>query len=123
MVRHAAGLDLHLPPNSDEYKQFHATLEPLNNGSGAQLFFNALANLNSRQLFMTAEGRIGFTLCGVQPGDSVCILNGAWVPHVLRKVDDRDGTVYKFIGDAYVHGLMYGEADEMNVEVERVRLV
>jgi hypothetical protein len=41
------------------------------------------------------------------------------VPHVIRKVteDNRNETeLWKFVGDAYVHGLMNGEADEIDVE-------
>jgi hypothetical protein len=45
-------------------------------------------------------------------------------PFVLRKVDDKDGNErYKFVGDAYVHGLMYGEADGTDVHEENILFV
>lgn len=53
----------------------------------------------------------------------VCVLNGSWVPHVVRRVDDGDRKVYKFVGDAYAHGLMNGEADEMDLPVQDLVLV
>lgn len=45
--------------------------------------------------------------------------------HVLRKVDIADDGVkrWRFVGDAYVEGLMYGEADKMNVEEKEICLV
>lgn len=53
------------------------------------------------------------------PGDVVCVFNDSVSPFVLRKVDEVDArTRYKFVGDAYVHGLMYGEADGMEDEEE-----
>jgi hypothetical protein len=41
--------------------------------------------------------------------------NRALVGHVLRKVEDRSEqeATWRVMGDAYVHELMYGEADEM----------
>ena len=44
-------------------------------------------------------------------GDSVCILAGGSVPYLLRKVGDQGGNRYTFIGEAYVHGMMHGEAN------------
>jgi hypothetical protein len=75
--------------------------------------------LNRRQLFQTKEGRLGFTTRGVMPGDRICALNGSPVPHVIRRVrgDNENGPeLWKFVGDAYVHGLMQGEANEIDVE-------
>ena len=47
----------------------------------------------------------------------VVVLEGSPTPHVVRRVDDREGSErYMFVGDAYVHGLMYGEAGELGVE-------
>lgn len=79
--------------------------------------------MQDRQLFLTENGRIGFTLKGVQEGDLVCVFNNAWVPHVLRRANDNGIEKYRFVGDAYVHGLMYGAADEMDLEVRDIILV
>jgi hypothetical protein len=79
--------------------------------------------LKDRHLLLTANGRIGFTVKEVREDDLVCVFNNAWVPHVLRRASDREGEKYRFVGDAYVHGLMYGAADEMDLEVRNVTLV
>jgi hypothetical protein len=40
----------------------------------------------------------------------VWILSGARVPFVLRQVDVNGESRYELVGEAYVHGMMYGEA-------------
>jgi hypothetical protein len=95
----------------------------MQNGSSASLFATRLGFLEDRQLFLTVNGRIGFTLKGVQEGDVVCVFNNGFVPHVLRRANDREGEKYRFVGDAYVHGLMYGAADKMDLNVGEITLV
>lgn len=74
-------------------------------------FAAALCCTRDHQFFSTEGGLFGFTVRGVREGDGVCVFNGAVTPHVLRRVG-RDGAErYKFVGDAYVHGMMRGEAD------------
>lgn len=77
-----------------------------------------LHDFHQRELFFTKEDRFGFTMRGVKPGDLVCVFDGALAPHVLSKVDSsKDGKdSWRFVGDAFVHGLMHGEADEMHVD-------
>jgi hypothetical protein len=41
-------------------------------------------------------------------GDYICILFGCSVPVILRK--SEDGKSYLFVGEAYIHGMMDGEA-------------
>jgi hypothetical protein len=47
-----------------------------------------------------------------QEGDFICILFGCSVPVILRKRSppESDESYYWFIGEAYVHGMMDGEA-------------
>jgi hypothetical protein len=79
--------------------------------------FLKLLRLADRHLFNTTQGRFGFTSRGVRPGDLVAVLNGSQTPHVIRKVDDRNGEKrYMFVGDAYVDGLMYDEARQLDIE-------
>ncbi|KAH7087181.1 heterokaryon incompatibility protein-domain-containing protein [Paraphoma chrysanthemicola] len=89
-----------------------------------KVFKTLLRPLWGRQLFLTEEGRFGFTLRGVRVGDHVCVLNGAPTPHVLRtasQVDERER--WSFVGDAYVHGVMYGEVDTMGLDQREIVLV
>ncbi|KAH7388923.1 heterokaryon incompatibility protein-domain-containing protein [Cadophora sp. MPI-SDFR-AT-0126] len=62
---------------------------------------------NNRRFFRCEGGRLGWGPDQVREGDVICILHGAMVPFVLRSVgQDR----FEIIGDAYVHGIMDGEA-------------
>ncbi|KAF4958303.1 hypothetical protein FGADI_2469 [Fusarium gaditjirri] len=62
-----------------------------------------------RKLFMTESGLLGLgpkTLGQSSSKDEVWILTGARVPFILHHVE---GSKYRVVGEAYVHGLMYGE--------------
>lgn len=61
-----------------------------------------------RRLFRTKKGYLGLGAHGLLKGDKVCILAGGAVPFILRARSTSDG--YELIGDAYVHGVMNGEA-------------
>jgi hypothetical protein len=58
----------------------------------------------------------------MQQGDEIWILPGASVPLILRKVSAE--CRYRVVGDAYVHGIMHGEAltgfelDFIDIEIE-----
>jgi hypothetical protein len=89
----------------------------------------ALPNLRCYQYFSTRGGRVGMGPCDMQPGDGVCVSYGAKVPHIVRfawirrsfagGLRRRTGNL---VGDAYVHGLMYGEALSMGFKDERIIL-
>lgn len=59
-----------------------------------------------RKFFTTAKGTIGLGPRSMRPGDLVCVLCGGKVPFILRK----DGAGYTLVGEAYVHGIMDGQA-------------
>lgn len=60
-----------------------------------------------RELFLSEDGRVGLAPRWAVRGDKICILQGGKVPVILRRTGE-DGP-YKFIGEAYVHGVMHGE--------------
>ena len=60
-----------------------------------------------RRLMTTNEGHLGLASRATQQGDLVCILFGCDVPAILRL--DESGT-YSWIGEAYMHGIMEGQA-------------
>ncbi|KAF5675871.1 het-domain-containing protein [Fusarium circinatum] len=62
-----------------------------------------------RGLFVTDDGRLGWGLPSTQAGDEVWILEGCRIPCLLRPSGDGR---YKLVGEAYVHGIMHGEALE-----------
>lgn len=59
----------------------------------------------NRTLFATEEGRIGLGPYLMRRGDVVTALVGSRVPIILRPED----SVYRYLGEAYVEGIMYGE--------------
>jgi hypothetical protein len=46
----------------------------------------------------------------LQPGDSVYIIKGALVPYILRSISENPADGFKLVREAYVNGIMYGEA-------------
>ncbi|CZR68976.1 uncharacterized protein PAC_18877 [Phialocephala subalpina] len=52
----------------------------------------------------------GLAPTSAQEGDLICILFGCSVPVILRRVGPPDDHFYYLIGEAYVHGVMDGEA-------------
>jgi hypothetical protein len=73
-------------------------------------------NLQSRLLFITENDLLGLTAYGTELVDAVAVLMGCNVPLVLRSIEHeaREGGVGPFllVGEAYVHGIMDGEATE-----------
>ena len=67
---------------------------------------------NYRCLFLTNDGRIGLGPKTQKSGNSVWILSRGRIPFILRQVDCNDERRYELVGEAYVHGAMYGEAVE-----------
>ena len=73
-----------------------------------------------RRFFVTAKNYFGIGPIDAQVGDEVHILSGAQVPFVFRKIksddislpDEHDSEIqsYTMVGETYVHGLMKGEA-------------
>jgi len=59
-----------------------------------------------RRMFLTEKGYLGVGPTAVKAGDEVVIVPGAAVPFVLRK----HGNIRLLVGEAYVHGIMDGEA-------------
>lgn len=66
-----------------------------------------------RCLFRTRAGRLGLGPQSVRPGDRVWLMAGSTTPYVLRKKEKSEKESrqrFGFLGEAYVHGVMYGEA-------------
>ncbi|KAI1459366.1 heterokaryon incompatibility protein-domain-containing protein [Annulohypoxylon moriforme] len=59
-----------------------------------------------RRLFTTVNGYLGISTRALKQGDKVCVLRGCPVPVLLRPIEAQ----YENVGEAYVHGLMNGEA-------------
>ena len=70
------------------------------------IYWSASRFSSGRRVFATKQGKIGLGPTVLRDGDLCCVLFGAQVPFILRSTGDK----YKLVGEAYVHGVMKGEA-------------
>ena len=63
-------------------------------------------NICARTLVLTKKRYLGLGPTKARKGDLVCILYGCSVPVIIRKY----GQGHRFVGESYIHGLMYGAA-------------
>jgi len=80
-------------------------------GDADQFWLDMRMSSEGRCFVITKEGFVGLGPWVVETGDVLCRIPGAKVPYVLGKTDDvdGDGSYYRFIGEAFLHGLMRGE--------------
>ena len=57
-----------------------------------------------------------------QKGDQVAVFRGGNVPYIIRRYGNPDQKEWTYIGDAYVHGAMDGEALDL-ADFENIVLV
>lgn len=70
------------------------------------LQMRATTAVRGRGFATTRSGYIGLVSPKAQVGDLIVVIMGARIPFVIRKAQGG----YLLVGDAYVHGLMEGEA-------------
>jgi hypothetical protein len=70
-------------------------------------------SIRGRVLFVTSTGWIGLAPHGTQEGDLIYVILGSSVPYVLRPRKD-EAQAFELVGEAYVQGIMNGEALEMD---------
>jgi hypothetical protein len=73
-----------------------------------------------RRPLLTSTGYLGIGPNETQPGDVLVILLVAQVPYILRR-HSEDSTL-RLVGEAYVHGLMNGEAMKESPATEIIKL-
>ena len=76
--------------------------------AGLPFFQQIMSAWLGRRIIVTAKGYFGLARVAIRRGDIVCILLGCSVPVILRL--QADGTSYKLVSDAYIHGICEGEA-------------
>jgi len=79
-----------------------------------------------RRFFTTRNGYIGLTSPGSLPEDRVCIFLSGATPFIIRENAsasiENGNRVWSLVGEAYVHGLMDGEALNMG-KIEGIQLI
>lgn len=58
-----------------------------------------------RRLAWTRSGKLCLLPSDAEIGDDLCLLRGSTTPHVVRRSDGG----FQHVGEAFVHGVMYGE--------------
>ena len=61
---------------------------------------------NSRRMITTEAGYVGLGSNACKSGDIVCIIFGCSTPIILRRKENA----FQLVGEAYIHGIMNGEA-------------
>jgi hypothetical protein len=71
--------------------------------------------LTMRRFAITQKGYFALVPRGTREGDVIVVFEKACVPFVIRNTrrNNGDGREYELLGEAYVHGIMQGEAMEM----------
>jgi hypothetical protein len=69
--------------------------------------------------FISDKGFVGLAPNHALPGDKICLILGAIVPYVLRAREEG----FQLVGEAYVHGIMDGEAMDLELGEEEFCLL
>lgn len=94
------------------FKEELSTLKRLNLGP----YIESLRLLPARRPFLSSAGRVGLAPPSVQHEDRVCIFLGGKVPYIVRPLSHKSDK-FHIIGEAYVHGVMYGEVLEGHTSI------
>ena len=70
-------------------------------------FVGNLGDGRLKRVYFRTENTLGTGDPSVRSGDEIWFLYGASAPVILRRLATGN---YRFMGEAYVHGVMYGEA-------------
>ena len=96
------------PDRRNAAAEWDTTVGQLSEGHKETSKLSACYYPRIRRLAFTQRGYMGLVNHQVEAGDLVYMLRGGSVLYVLRECEDK----YLFLGEAYFHGLMDGEALE-----------
>ncbi|KAK4220897.1 heterokaryon incompatibility protein-domain-containing protein [Podospora fimiseda] len=86
--------------------------------------FRRVWKVYGRRAFVDSAGRPGNSIKNAQVADQVVIFAGGHVPFIIRPTADKGSDFrYRFVGSAYVFGLMDGEGMEGEQNLEEIRLI
>lgn len=79
-------------------------------------WYRQLRRMHSRRAYISSSGYVGLAPMHVEVGDELVVFLNSKTPYAIRS--NNNGT-HSLIGEAYVHGIMYGEMfkdDEVEVK-------
>ncbi|KAJ4986746.1 heterokaryon incompatibility protein [Stagonosporopsis vannaccii] len=88
------------------------------------LYESLIGMMENQTFFITKTGFIGIGPSQTRSGDKVWILNGGNTPFIMRKIDEeKEGCPQlALVGDAYLHGVMDGEAMANEPRIQTVHI-
>ncbi|KAK4459528.1 hypothetical protein QBC42DRAFT_311408, partial [Cladorrhinum samala] len=95
---------------------FAADYQPSRDVEAVLLAYGALVEQTlvgltaARRFCWTEQGRLGQVRNQARKGDLFCVILGAEVPYLLRRIPGKDGSYYTLIGDSFLLGALQGEA-------------
>lgn len=84
-------------------------------GPEAMDYLSSMKWQEYRKPFLSLDGFVGLGPMHSRELDVIVVLPGAKLPYILREGDDG---VFRFVGVAYVHGIMFGEFLKQPRELE-----
>ena len=105
-------------------KMLNPRLQQPEHSAFRDLYESLIGMMENQTFFITNTGYIGIGPPQVKPGDQVWVFKGGNVPFVMRKGKNQEAGAEQLtlIGDAYVHGVMYGEAVDKEPHVQTVHI-
>lgn len=105
-------------------RQYYTSVPPVWQDTQNADHFRYLARLRhtivNRSFFTTKKHYMGMGPTWVRPGDQVVVFRGGMTPFIIRKA--RKGC-FQLVGEAYIHGMMYGEALSMPEGMQTISLI
>lgn len=116
--------DSYTPPAKARHQEYIQTLDTRRRQDSSSIT-NPLVNQATlgyiaphRKFFTTTKDLIGLGPRSMCTGDIICIMSGGRVPYVLREERNH----YRLVGEAYVHGLMEGQAVDSDTTFHQMRI-
>lgn len=93
-------------------------------GGFTNLHESLIGMMENQTFFITKSGYIGIGPSSTRTGDQIWVFNGGNVPFIMRDLcQDQDvGPRLSLVGDAYVHGIMDGEAMDGSPVIQSVHI-
>ena len=86
----------------------------------ATSYLTTMKDMYNARPFLSRNGYTGLCADVSRQGDEIYIPLGSHVPFILRRADQG---FHKLVGEAYVHGVMYGELSDTSPAKHVVRLI
>lgn len=101
-------------------------IPPIRNSTVEEIWYHGtMCEMHNRRPFLSDKGYVGLGPATMERNDVIYVISGAKFPYVLRQRRDvRCGLpAYELVGEAYVHGIMYGEILSRGPRWEEITLV